>query len=131
MTNRNFGKLNYFCLTQAVDADSIPSISYILSGTNSEDFTVQNVNGVANVLVSRSLDYETRRTYNLFMTTSDGQNSNIPGASASLFIEVLVSSLKYLFKLLNDAVHRVSALTHEILNLAILINLWHASCSCA
>ena len=70
---------------------------YILSGTNSEDFSVQNVNGIASVTAQRPLDYETRQTYNLFITTSDGQNSNIAGARASLFITVRVRAIFSVF----------------------------------
>ncbi|KAH3873306.1 hypothetical protein DPMN_036538, partial [Dreissena polymorpha] len=65
----------------ALDRDSVSNIQYVLSGTNSQDFSVQNFNGVANII--------TRQTYNLFLTTQDGQNSNIAGASASIFITVL------------------------------------------
>ncbi|WAQ95445.1 FAT4-like protein [Mya arenaria] len=74
--------------TVAIDADSVPNVQYELSGTNSGDFRVQNINGVANIIVNANLNFETRRTYNLFLTTTDGQNSNIPGASASVFITV-------------------------------------------
>lgn len=86
----------FFSNFQAIDFDSTPNVQYVLSGTNSEDFRIQNFNGVGNIQVNRGLDYETRSSYNLFVTTTDGQNSNIPGASASVFIEVLVSSDGYL-----------------------------------
>ena len=76
---------------QAIDADSVPNIQYILSGVNSADFRVQNQNGIANIVVNGPLDYETRPTYNLALTTQDGQNSQLQGTSASLFIDVQVT----------------------------------------
>ena len=85
-------------LFQALDADSSPNVQYVLSGTNSEDFRIDTFNGVGSIQVNQPLDYETRASYNLFITTTDGQNSNIPGTSANVFIEVLVRYIYHLFE---------------------------------
>ena len=85
-------------LFQALDADSSPNVQYVLSGTNSEDFRIDTFNGVGSIQVNQPLDYETRASYNLFITTTDGQNSNIPGTSANVFIEVLVRYVGHLFE---------------------------------
>ena len=70
----------------------MPDITYVLSGTNSEDFSVQKSNNdVGNLIVARNLDFEARQSYQLFLTTTDGQSSNLPDTRVNVFINILVS----------------------------------------
>ncbi|KAJ8318063.1 hypothetical protein KUTeg_003154 [Tegillarca granosa] len=70
----------------AVDGDSIQNVQYVLVGTDSSDFSIQQ-NGL--ITANIAFDFETKSSYQFSVTTTDGRNTNALSASAIVTVTVV------------------------------------------
>lgn len=76
---------------QAIDQDTVDSITYKIS---TGDFTVFNINSNSGVITNNQLlQYETRSRYVFTVTTAEGESSNALSATATVTINIQVSIL--------------------------------------
>lgn len=74
---------------QAIDQDTVDSITYKFS---TGDFTVFNINSNSGVITNNQLlQYETRSRYVFTVTTAEGESSNALSATATVTINIQVS----------------------------------------
>lgn len=83
---------------QVSDADTTKNITLKLINTNGSPLTtpfsvsLDNSNSNASITVNAGLDYEVQQRYIFLVTTEQGQGSNIPFTSATVTVNVLVST---------------------------------------
>lgn len=82
------------CL-QAADADAVPSINYVIISGNTQgsDGFAFTVDGAGRIFSKNSLDFETKQFYQFLVTTTDGQNTGITSATATIQVTVLVRTV--------------------------------------
>lgn len=74
---------------QAIDQDTVDSITYKFS---TGDFTVFNINSNSGVITNNQLlQYEIRSRYVFTVTTAEGESSNALSATATVTINIQVS----------------------------------------
>lgn len=83
-------QLNKSFALQAMDEDTTKSITYkIASGNANNHFRIDTRTGL--ITTNARLDFETRPSYILVVTTVEGESANTPSSSATVNVTVLVS----------------------------------------
>ena len=74
--------------------DSTKNVQYQFAGGESSDFTISALTG--SIQTSRALDYNTKNVYIFQVTTSDGINSGLQSATATVTVSVNVRQFYFL-----------------------------------
>ena len=74
--------------------DSTKNVQYQFAGGESSDFTISALTG--SIQTNRALDYNSKNVYIFQVTTSDGINSGLQSASATVTVSVNVCQFYFL-----------------------------------
>ena len=78
---------------QATDPDTVSTINYRITSGADGLFSIDSRSGI--ITVTSFLDYETKKTYTLIVSTDDGRSqvNQIPEAQTTVNVNVLVGLL--------------------------------------
>ncbi|KAL3878030.1 hypothetical protein ACJMK2_035666, partial [Sinanodonta woodiana] len=98
--NENQGSNSFVVAVTAVDPDSTSNVQFVLLGTDAASFSISqaliqqgHIGVVGNIYTNINLDYETKSSYQFYVTTADAKNSGTSMVSATATVFVTVNDL--------------------------------------